>query len=574
MGMSASQARLLSITARLSDNELRTQTITAAKTSLANKTSEASREYINALDEKELMFTTYDDNGSKILQKLTGTALTQYGILKNQYGLINPDGQIMVSEKEATNYLESANIAEFLSKYGFENAFSQQTSTRVNEGSYTKALDEYNRKIEDWQRREPKPEDYTKTDFEEKVNDELYAKFLTAGSSCYTRALTNNWECYLHVLTHLLDQEWGTTPYDSTKYPGKTKTSNGMDVDILWKYISEAGISKTPLMIPVSEAVCNTDNPDTTYYTSGLMGADLQQGASVKDQLYSDFYYDAEGNLQKKLLKQKVIDMYYIIYDCERGGNTLESTSDEMQALLASFQEDMKLKKKVPVTVPDTDAYKKAHDDWEKEGEKITYPNDVDFTETITTIKVDAESEEGQWYINLWHRMNGPSIFKATINGVDNGAHDGRNDGVIDGDNVFAPTNGRTENGKVLWTVLEDGLMNSPEWLQYALDNGYATLERVDYTNPTEYGTGLKYYTWDSIIYSNAADITEQVNEAAITKAEVKYQQTVRDIESKDKAYDNILKRLDTEHNALQTEYDSVKNVINKNIERTLKLYS
>uniref|UniRef100_UPI0040270CAC hypothetical protein n=1 Tax=Candidatus Scatousia sp. TaxID=3085663 RepID=UPI0040270CAC len=63
-------------------------------------------------------------------------------------------------------------------------------------------------------------------------------------------------------------------------------------------------------------------------------------------------------------------------------------------------------------------------------------------------------------------------------------------------------------------------------------------------------------------------------NEAAITRAEVEYQQTVRDIESKDKQYDNILKRLDTEHNALQTEYDSIKGVIGKNIERTLKMYS
>lgn len=109
---------------------------------------------------------------------------------------------------------------------------------------------------------------------------------------------------------------------------------------------------------------------------------------------------------------------------------------------------------------------------------------DLEKNATITTIRVDAESEDGQWYINLWHRMNGASI------------------------------------------------------------------------------------------YTNANDITEQENESAIAKAEVKYQQTVREIESKDKAYDNILKRLDTEHSALQTEFDSVKNVISKNIERTLKIYS
>ena len=56
--------------------------------------------------------------------------------------------------------------------------------------------------------------------------------------------------------------------------------------------------------------------------------------------------------------------------------------------------------------------------------------------------------------------------------------------------------------------------------------------------------------------------------------AEVKYEQALKDIEAKDKQYDNRLKLLDTEHNALQTEYESVKSVIDKNVERTLKIYS
>ena len=67
---------------------------------------------------------------------------------------------------------------------------------------------------------------------------------------------------------------------------------------------------------------------------------------------------------------------------------------------------------------------------------------------------------------------------------------------------------------------------------------------------------------------------TEEENEAAVAAAEVKYEQALRDIEAKDKQYDNQLKILDTEHNALQTEYDSVKGVIEKTIERNLKLYS
>ena len=63
-------------------------------------------------------------------------------------------------------------------------------------------------------------------------------------------------------------------------------------------------------------------------------------------------------------------------------------------------------------------------------------------------------------------------------------------------------------------------------------------------------------------------------NEAAITLAEIQYEQALNDIQAKDKQYDNQLKILDTEHNALQTEYDSIKSIIEKTVERNLKLYS
>lgn len=59
MGLSASQARLLSITSRLSDNELRSQTLTTAKMSLANRTTEASAEYMDALNSTKLLYSTY-----------------------------------------------------------------------------------------------------------------------------------------------------------------------------------------------------------------------------------------------------------------------------------------------------------------------------------------------------------------------------------------------------------------------------------------------------------------------------------------------------------------------------------
>ena len=124
------------------------------------------------------------------------------------------------------------------------------------------------------------------------------------------------------------------------------------------------------------------------------------------------------------------------------------------------------------------------------------------------------------------------------------------------------------------YAILEDGLMNDPEWIAFALKNSVITMEQVQYSNPNEAGTGLKNVAWTSIVYTSMTEMSEETSEKKRTKAEVIYEQAQRDIEELDKKYDNDLKQLDTEHNALQTEYESIQNVINKNVERTFKTFS
>ena len=60
MGLAASQARLLSITSRISDNELRAQLINNQKMRLATESSQVSENYISALNKSKLVFANYD----------------------------------------------------------------------------------------------------------------------------------------------------------------------------------------------------------------------------------------------------------------------------------------------------------------------------------------------------------------------------------------------------------------------------------------------------------------------------------------------------------------------------------
>ena len=142
----------------------------------------------------------------------------------------------------------------------------------------------------------------------------------------------------------------------------------------------------------------------------------------------------------------------------------------------------------------------------------------VDENDTGNTGNADAKA---QWYTNLFNRM------------------------------------------KQGYKTLENGLASSPEWMEFALETGIVTVEQVD-----------KTYNWKSIDYKTCSKITEQTdNDAAVAKAEAEYSRAMNDINAKDSIYDIELKNIDTEHTALQTEYDSVKNVVDKNVESSFKTF-
>ena len=562
MGLSASQARLLSITARLSDNELRSQTITTAKMSLANKTSEASAAYLDALNESELMFATYDAEGNKVLQKLTGTSLTEYGILKNQYGIINTDGQIMVSETDATNYLDSATLGEFLQKYGVADI---EDVEKENPAYIDQATLIYGSDWRNWVgggegtvggliAKEPQQKDFNKTEEVPSENNEIYQAVINSGG-CLGGAVGGSC-CYMHVLSDLIG-------------PGEVTTSDGHTYTVVeggnwaWNSAKHGVENFKEITEMLKEGHCSGDV--------------IEGGSETVETSYGTVTVGGPASDPSMTLWQRCVDLLWEVhneYDGSATGGPAQKES--LEKFFYFVEHDLKQAGTEIKTVPDVEAWEKAHKEWEeKVAEEIEKLNQIDPIITEQTI-VYTDKDQAQWYVNLWHRMNGPSDDKVQLDGIENGAHPEHANGEDEplDDDAKTPETGLTANGKILWTVLEDGLMNSQEWLKYALDNGYVTLERVNYTEPTEDGSGLENATWTSIIYTNATDITEQVNEAAITRAEVEYQQTVRDIEAKDKQYDNLLKRLDTEHNALQTEYDSIKSVISKNIERTLKMYS
>lgn len=127
MGISASQARLLSITARLTSNEYESQQISNAKMRLATQSQQVSDEYIAALNSKQLQFMTYDAQGSAVTADLTASSIYQYADMKNQYALINTSGQMLVASADAKNFAKAQNLEEFLALYGVNKEYKTPT---------------------------------------------------------------------------------------------------------------------------------------------------------------------------------------------------------------------------------------------------------------------------------------------------------------------------------------------------------------------------------------------------------------------------------------------------------------
>lgn len=574
MGMSASQARLLTITARLNHVELETQYLSNAKIRLSDSTQKASDKYVAALNKTEYQYNYYNAAGDKITMPLTGAALTTYGELKNQYGLINTAGQILVSETDAANFENSNTLEEFLEKYGVLGELGTGETIQVINPEYEAAWDDYYNEYNQWMSEKPDPNDeiYYDTVTQE---SSVYEQFTegTAGG-CYTSAINPCSSCYLgvlhfcDVLEHMLDVGDHETS-DGTKFTidGYNSTYAGHPGGHWWvdgqqsESIHNTGGSPT-IMEEMRKALegkyCCGEEHDAEDPTHYIDCPTSWGGCGSKHELDCNEADPCDGNM---LVKDKIEDLYYDFYlrfyDTSKGSDLDLNDPDDadlFHRMIHLVEHDLKWA--LSEEKFDQEAYDEDMAEWE--AKKPNEPTVEQYIDQETRAIKDLD--KAQWYVNLWHRMNGTSDFKAGF---------GNSEDYIAGDG-WASKSETDQN----WAVLKDGDMNSQEYLKYAIENGLITLEQVQFVDPSDITSGLEQAQWTSIVFSTAQDITEQKDQIAITKAETEYNQALREIEAKDKEYDTQIKKLDTEHNALQTEYDSIKSVIEKNVERSFKIFS
>lgn len=124
MGMSASQARLLSITARMSDNENSAQGISYAKQRLSDETQQLNNEYNESLNATKLTVITGYNNGEAIYTDISYNLLTDTQMLSGkQYVVTDNKGKLIVDSKIAKAYeLGNGDFNVFLAEMGYSQA--------------------------------------------------------------------------------------------------------------------------------------------------------------------------------------------------------------------------------------------------------------------------------------------------------------------------------------------------------------------------------------------------------------------------------------------------------------------
>ena len=111
------------------------------------------------------------------------------------------------------------------------------------------------------------------------------------------------------------------------------------------------------------------------------------------------------------------------------------------------------------------------------------------------------------------------------------------------------------------WT--EDNNIGDKDYLQQMLQSGKLYISKIK-------DDGYYYQA----NYATDSYIKEIADETYIAQAEAKYNTQKEKLNSKEETLDLKMKNLDTEISSLTTEYDTVKNTISKNIEKSFKRYN
>ncbi len=114
--------------------------------------------------------------------------------------------------------------------------------------------------------------------------------------------------------------------------------------------------------------------------------------------------------------------------------------------------------------------------------------------------------------------------------------------------------------------AVDDSQKDNPVWLSNMLNNGFAMLATFEVK-----ANRLEITDTSVAVDTNLREVPDEI---LLKKAEAKYEADMKRIDLKDSRYDTDLAAIDSERNAIKQEMETLKTVAKENVERTFKLFS
>lgn len=181
-----------------------------------------------------------------------------------------------------------------------------------------------------------------------------------------------------------------------------------------------------------------------------------------------------------------------------------------------------------------------------------------------------SDKNLAQWYINLWYKMEGldetPKIKEEVV--FDENTQ--KNIYLYSVDNIGKSATNYTTNGYLgtpeneNYLVLQDDMLSNNKWITNVLNEGFVQIQVFD-------GNLNKFIDTSTAVDTKLQTVTDT---QAIKTAEAQYEKDMNKINAKESKIDQKLQELEADRDAVKTQQDALKKVIQDNIDLSFKLFS
>lgn len=494
MGLAASQARLLVLTARKSDLEFRAQNITNRKLLLSAQTEQIAMDYSRALSNKQMRFIfDYDSNQMDDINEIFSidSVYTNNSAFVGSYRVRLADGRIAVSSADQLPFaLKRDNNGNYYAQTESTEALYGKLSEAEKVSYLSEAIGTLAKQYD-----------------EEKLSDEAKKAFkLEEKVTSEGNPVTSRYDYYNALMTNIFGE---TSPVKADKTTAETFTEN------------------------MAKSLTNEQKADIKSILEIMQEKDLIADNVKIEAVGTDKQYtDAVNAINNVLVKNGKKDWLAENVDSNAGyqesATTVTNTTTKMVYL-----------KEIANNYNDAADKSASKDEYKAMAEYLRNNQ----TEAYNLIL--QGSSFGSYIVST-------ATSGVTVTGVE-GEGASQSVSLVDDKG----------NEYIILPAL-----NNTEFFQNALREGSLILEKFQKSDHGQVGS------WDTVTIGANPIIQDKLNTADDAKAQAEYDTKTAIINTQDKQLDIELRQIETQQKACDNEYESVKKLLDKNIDRSFKIFT